>query len=583
MFVEFKQIRFRNILSYGNRWTTLDFSNGLNLIKAQNGSGKSTILDAINFCLFGKPFRNIKINQLINKYNGKDLVVEISFKISNAEYKIVRGLKPTLFALYKNGEEIDSLSSKRLNQDEVDKLLGINERLFKNIVGIAVTNNKPFLTMSIGDKRSLIESIFNIDVLSLMAKDVKKRDAMNKSEQRIKLAELSGLQTSCNDNKKYINEISNYITKFDETKAKNIATLETSISTYQTLIGQQQERVCLGKMAMKKLEGTAEQPSVEEHSAINTQLGLAKHEQAQLNSTLAKIDGVAVCPICGEELSDARAVEHFNELRAKLSDIEKNTIPRLVAKLNELNERKQQYDAVAQRINTINQKVIAEEVKLQASTAKLNELLRNLEECKKKTCDFSVAAYETKLAELTKRTAELSETINDLDHKISIDAKLIDILGDEGLRMYFFKKLLPILNQRINFYLHKFELPITLEFDQYMEEKILTGRFAQDYNQFSGGEKSRIDMAILLSFFDISKMISNWSCSILFIDEVMDAGVDNAGTEQFLSTLYNIVTENEKNLGIYLISHKLSDIQINWNEIIEIEKKSMFSELKKGK
>ena len=234
-------------------------------------------------------------------------------------------------------------------------------------------------------------------------------------------------------------------------------------------------------------------------------------------------------------------------------------------------------------MNLISQKVIAEEVKLQTNETQLAELQKQLEDCKAKTCDFTTAEYEVKLAELTEKVNALTAEINDLDHKIAVDTKLIDILGDEGLRMYFFKKLLPILNSRINYYLHKFELAVQLEFDPYMEEKITTGRFEQDYNQFSGGEKSRIDMAILLSFFDISKMISNWSCSILFIDEVMDAGVDNSGTEQFLSTLYNLVTENDKNLGIYLISHKLSDIQINWNEIIEIEKKSLFSELKKGK
>ena len=583
MFVEFEQLRFKNVLSYGNRWTTLDFSSGLNLVKAQNGSGKSTILDAINFCLFGKPFRNIKINQLINKYNGKDLVVEISFKIANDHYKIIRGLKPTLFSLYKNGEEIDNLSSKRLNQEEVDKLLGINERLFKNIVGIAVTNNKPFLTMSIGDKRSLIESIFNIDVLTAMAKDVKKRDALNKSEQRIKLTELAGLQSNVIDNKSYIDKINDYIAKFDETKAKNIASFESSINSYESVIAEQKNHVEQGRAAIKKIEGSVTAPSTDEFGFVNTQLGSSNHERDHINKTLNEINGVAVCPICGEKLDDSRAVEHFNELRARLKEIDEKIIPDLIARQAELNERKKKYDALQQRINLINQKVIAEEVKLQTNSQQLAELQNQLEECKKKTCDFSVAEYEVKLADLTEKVNALTTEINDIDHKIAIDTKLIDILGDEGLRMYFFKKLLPILNQRINFYLRKFELAVQLEFDPYMEEKITTGRFDQDYNQFSGGEKSRIDMAILLSFFDISKMISNWSCSILFIDEVMDAGVDNAGTEQFLSTLYNIVTENEKNLGIYLISHKLSDIQINWNEIIEIEKKSLFSELKKGK
>jgi DNA repair exonuclease SbcCD ATPase subunit len=174
----------------------------------------------------------------------------------------------------------------------------------------------------------------------------------------------------------------------------------------------------------------------------------------------------------------------------------------------------------------------------------------------------------------------IQKNIDEITHKIEVDSKLIEVLGDEGLRMYFFKKLLPVLNHKINHYLQKFELPVTLEFDSFMNETIKTGKFQQEYNQFSGGERCRIDMAILLSFFEISKIISNWSCSILFIDEILDSGVDQSGIEQFISTLYNIVSEENKELGIYLISHKLTDVQVNWNEVIEIEKKSLFSELK---
>ena len=139
MHVEFKTLKFKNVLSYGNRWTEIDFTSGLNLIKATNGSGKSAILDAINFCLFGKPFRNIKIGQLINKYNAKNLVVGMTFQINKDEYEIIRGLKPGIFKLARNGNEIDDLSSKRLNQEEIEKLLGtdnteeLKELLYENI------------------------------------------------------------------------------------------------------------------------------------------------------------------------------------------------------------------------------------------------------------------------------------------------------------------------------------------------------------------------------------------------------------------------------------------------------------------
>ena len=165
------------------------------------------------------------MNQLVNKYNDKNLEVFMEFSIGNDNYEIMRGLKPTLFELKKNGTPIDSLSSKKLNQGEIDKLLGINERLFKNIVGIAVTNNKPFLSMSIGDKRELIESIFNIDILSEMAKEVKKRNTLDRSEQRLKITELDGYNGRIADNQANIEKIRNYIDQFEENRQNELTHL----------------------------------------------------------------------------------------------------------------------------------------------------------------------------------------------------------------------------------------------------------------------------------------------------------------------------------------------------------------------
>jgi DNA repair exonuclease SbcCD ATPase subunit len=210
-------------------------------------------------------------------------------------------------------------------------------------------------------------------------------------------------------------------------------------------------------------------------------------------------------------------------------------------------------------------------------------LKKKIEEIKNKKCELTLDEQQKLIDELNEKVEILQKNISEITHKIEIDNKLIDVLGDEGLRMYFFKKLLPILNGKINHYLQKFELPVTLEFDSFMNETIKTGRFEQQYNQFSGGERSRIDMAILLSFFDISKIISNWSCSFLMIDEILDSYVDNDGLEKFMSTLYNIVTENDKSLGIYVISHKLNEMTLPYNELITITKKSLFSDLKVNK
>lgn len=582
MHVEFKTLKFKNVLSYGNRWTEIDFTSGLNLIKATNGSGKSAILDAINFCLFGKPFRNIKIGQLINKYNAKNLVVGMTFQINKDEYEIIRGLKPGIFKLARNGNEIDDLSSKRLNQEEIEKLLGINERLFKNIVGIAVTNNKPFLTMSIGDKRSLIESIFNIDVLSAMAREVKKRNTLNDSELRLKLSENKGIQTSIADNKSYIERINKYIEQFDETKKTTCENLQKSIGEYEKAISSIESNISKGNSAVEKLEAKVEPPSTEDFIKVSQEIGAAQNTEKTVTKNLKDIGEGAFCPLCGGELDEGHSVTHIKELKATLDKLKNEVLPRLIKQQAALNKKKEEYDALQQKINVIKQKVVAEQVKLKTNTQHLETLRKQLKTEQEKKCDFNTSDYEKKLVELEITAAKLGSEINEAEHRLKIDSKLIDILGDEGLRMYFFKKLLPILNKRINYYLKRFELPATLELNPMMEETITTGRFEQSYNQFSNGEKARIDMAILLSFFDISKMISNWSCSILFVDEVMDAGVDSNGTEQFLSTFYSIVSEEDKNVGIYIISHKLADVQINWSNVIEVQKKSMFSELKKG-
>lgn len=580
MYIEFKSLKFRNLLSYGNKLTTIDFHKGLNLIKAQNGSGKSSILDALNFVLFGKPFRNIKMNQLINKYNDKDLLVSVEFNIGNDEYEIIRGLKPNLFSLRKNGNEVDSLSSKKLNQEEIDKLLGINEKLFKNIVGIAVTNNKPFLSMSTGEKRMLIENIFNIDVLSEMNKEIKKRNTCEKTEQKLKITELDGYKNSITDNQKYIKQINGYIDQFEENKAKEIANKTSELKENEEKIAKKIANIDIGNKKLEELAKNIIKIDEEKMTEISKTIGISEHERTRIKKTLSTIGQNKICPICNSELDEGHAKEHIDGLKEDLNKIENFVLPKLNNELKELENIKQEKIKNDRTIDIIKSKLIEEETNKKSIEKQIEKIKNEIKEIENKECNFSIQEYEEKLASLKDKEQKLNEEVEVLNHNLEINEVLLNILGDEGMKKYFFEKLLPILNQRINFYLKKFELPAELEFNNMMEEKIMTGKFEQSYNQFSGGERARIDMAILLSFFDISKIISNWSCSILFIDEVLDAGVDASGTEQFISTLYNIVTEDDRSLGIYLISHKLGEIQMNWNEVIEIEKKNMFSNLK---
>ena len=580
MFVQFNKLRFKNILSYGNNFTEIDFSNGINLIRAPNGSGKSTILDALNFVLFGKPFRNIKLNRLINRINEKNLVTEIEFNIGFDKWKIVRGLKPTIFEIYKNDQVLDKLSSKKLNQAEIDKLLGINQKLFKNIVGVAVTNNKPFLSMPIWEKRELIENIFNIDVLAEMSKEVKRRKTLEQSEEKLKITESSALEKQINDNKKYISDMTQYIANFNTNNENDKANVISRIDELKNIISKNQKNI---KVATDKIielqEKTKVEPDTNAYSKTIKSLGISENEKKRIQKTLDQLKDNPLCPMCGSELSGEHAKKHIKELTEEIDRLTNTVIPKLKSEEDAYKALKKEYDANIAMIRNIEMRKSQEELSLKNSNGEINQCNKKLEEIDKRQCPFNLDEYKEKVKILNEQLDELKKVITGLTHQIEIDKELIDILGDDGIKVYFFRKLIPILNQNINSYLKKFELPICLEFDEQMQETIINGRSDMEYDQFSGGEKTRIDMSVLLSFFNISRIISNWSCNLLFIDEILDGGIDKNGIEQFLATLYNIVSDNEKKLGIYLVSHKIDDVKIEINKTIEIKKKGLFSEI----
>lgn len=574
MFVEFKKLSFCNIMSYGASGAEIDFQAGLNTIKAANGSGKSSILDALTFVLFGKPYRDIKLSELVNTSNGKGLEVTCEFRIGTDTYMIRRGLKPAVFEIYKNGKEMDMLSTKKLNQDEIDKLLGINLRLFKNIVAVAVTNNKPFLSLPIGDKRALIENIFNIDVLGSMCKDVKKRKTVNNTELDLKTTERRGVVNSIEDNESYIENMRRYIASFNEVKDANLKTIRENIDKYQKEIDKRTKNLAIAESKIKEL--TEEIGAVPDRSvgeSLNMEIGKVQSIIDNINSTLSKLKKSRLCPVCNSPLDEGHARKHIEGMLAEKKVMEKETLPGLMERYRAYSDIVKTYQEKQSFIQTIRDKARTEEITRSTLETELNKAKQNLEKESGKACPASVDSYVEKLNALRAQSEELNKDIDVLTEKILIDTQLIKILGDDGIKSYFFKKLIKVLNKSVNEYLNKFELKnTTIEFDETIAETMTTNLIPRTYSSYSSGERTRIDMSILLAFFDISRQISNWSCNLLFIDELLDQNIDQSGIEQFVSTLYNLIQLNKKKLGIYIISHKLSELKIQITSTIEIKK-----------
>ena len=574
MFVEFKKLSFCNIMSYGASGAEIDFQAGLNTIKAANGSGKSSILDALTFVLFGKPYRDIKLSELVNTSNGKGLEVTCEFRIGTDTYMIRRGLKPAVFEIYKNGKEMDMLSTKKLNQDEIDKLLGINLRLFKNIVAVAVTNNRPFLSLPIGDKRALIENIFNIDVLGSMCKDVKKRKTVNNTELDLKTTERRGVVNSIEDNESYIENMRRYIASFNEVKDANLKTIRENIDKYRKEIDRRTKNLAIAESKIKEL--TEEMGAVPDRSvgeSLNLEIGKAQSVIDNINNTLSRLKKSRLCPVCNSPLDEGHARKHIEGMLAEKKAMEKETLPGLMERYRAYSDTVKTYQEKQSFIQTIRDKARTEEITRSTLETELNKAKQNLEKESGKACPASVDSYVEKLNALRAQSEELSKDIDVLTEKILIDTQLIKILGDDGIKSYFFKKLIKVLNKSVNEYLNKFELKnTTIEFDETMAETMTTNLVPRTYSSYSSGERTRIDMSILLAFFDISRQISNWSCNLLFIDELLDQNIDQSGIEQFVSTLYNLIQLNKKKLGIYIISHKLNELKIQISSTIEIKK-----------
>lgn len=531
--------------------------------------------------LFGKPYRSIKLGDLVNRFNGKDLEVQVEFEIDKDVYTISRGYKPAKFAITKNDQELNILSAKKLNQEEIDKLLGINYILFKNIVAVASTYNKPFLMLSAGERRTLVETIFNIYVLALMLKEVKSRTTINKTQQKLNVSNLTGLNEQKTSAEKFVNDTAKILQQFEVNKQNTLNKIISDISTAQSIIDRCNKNISIADKKLVELQNKIDSTdAVNELAEINAKKNFAAGRIAELDDNIAAMKVNTKCPICNSDLTGEHAAAHIKEMQEELN--EQNTIfldnsrkielEKLIA---DIKKNKSLYDTIILKK--------AEQVSL-LNTSKTD--LKNYEDEKVKTeasvCDIDVQQYKDQLDSINTRITNLSAEIDKLDKKMKMDSMLSDILSDDGIKTYFFEQLLPQLNCQVNKYINAFGLQVTLEFDKNLEAKIQQGKYECEYMGFSNGERARIDMAILLSFFDISRNISNWSCNILFIDEVMDNGVDSDGIESFISTLYNVVTgnSNKHDIGIYLISHKLTNTDVAWDSVVDIVKTNRFSELK---
>jgi DNA repair exonuclease SbcCD ATPase subunit len=585
MYIKFKSIKFKNFLSYGNGWTTLNFNNKLNLINAQNGAGKSTIIDAISFALFGKPYRDIKMKSLVNYINKKHLEVEIQFDIGKDSYRMLRGLAPSKFELYKNDEMVEALSSKKLNQIEIDKLLGVKYLLFKNVMCIGAISNVPFFSMCLSDRRELLETIFGLTSIRDMLDEVKERRSNDNITIKTMTATMSGIDSSVSDLVRLVADMEQKSRNFETNKAERLDRVKGHIEQQKSELEKHESNIKKCEEKCAELENDfSELQSVE--TRISERLTPLADHRAKVNSLrkIYEFRDKNQCPICGTDFCSDHAKEYFDGIRAEI-EMEQGFY-------DTLNEKQKADEESAEKMR--NSKEFYEKVKSRISSEQtaIDGLVRGIEYDEKQYTDIKSESNQFDPSEQRKRIEEYRsqlqicrKTIDEASERFAIDTDLVTILSDSGIKRYFFEEIVPILNIKINEYIKKFGLNVEVIFDNMLEYTITRGAFEMEYNGLSNGEKTRVNVAMLLTFYDIAKQLSNWSSSILFMDEIFDSGIDSEGITDFLKELITMIHE-DSDLGVYLISHKLNDLNFSQMqckyETIKVQKKGCFSQLIKG-
>lgn len=566
----FKAIRWRNFLSTGNLFTEIRLDRSPNtLVVGENGSGKSTMLDAICFGLFGKPFRNINKPQLLNSINKKQMEVQIEFQIGKKEYKVIRGIKPNLFEIYCNGDLIDQDAAMRDTQKYLEEsILKLNYKSFTQIVILGSASFTPFMQLPSGTRREIIEDLLDIQIFTTMNQVLKEKQTELKESIKNADSKLEVLKQKATIQKEYVETLeANKEKRVDEILSK-IKNCETSIESLTSTVNTFNSEV-LEKQTIRNSLGdlTSKQKKLDKFKTkFSSQLKSLQTEVEFFQET-------DECPTCQQGIahehkdtivsSREEKIAELSEGMAKLEE-EFTKLDALVTKDEELSEEIQ---TLNNNIITTNNEIIVEQRVIQTLNLELNDI-------QTKTGDIDEEKQKLKLYAKDVLTQNQEKaTLNEEKHYMEVVSTL---LKDTGIKTKIIRQYLPVINKLVNKYLQAMDFFVQFNLDEKFNETIKS-RHRDDfsYASFSEGEKQRIDLALLFTWRTIAKMKNSVATNLLILDEVFDSSLDNNGTDYVMTLLDTLGAET----NCFVISHKGDQLFDKFRSLIKFEKKNNYSEM----
>jgi len=565
----FEKIRWKNFLSTGNQFTEFSLNeNSTNLIIGTNGAGKSTVLDALTFSLFGKPFRKINKPQLINSVNEKDCKVEVEFTIGDTNWKVVRGIKPALFEIYRNGSVMDQFAAALDQQKWLEQsVLKMNYKSFTQIVILGSSTFVPFMQLPANSRREVIEDLLDIKIFSSMNGILRDKIRIVKEDIKVLCLKKESLTDKVQMQENFIEELENQAAQNIESKKKKVTELLTETDLYIKQNAVTEENI---------FSHTKDQEYVTGATDKLRKLGNLKGKISQKVSTITKdhkfFTENTVCPTCNQEIEETLRINRINDAQTKAKELQSG-YKELEEAIKGEEERERQFTTLSKEISKLNNDISQNNARISGCQRQIRDL-----ESEVQNLTDQLANRNTEHEKLETFKDNLKTTYDELSSKkdtISYYDFSYSLLKDGGVKSKIIKKYLPLINQQVNRYLQMMDFYINFTLDEEFNETVQSPIHEDfSYASFSEGEKMRIDLSLLFTWREVARMKNSVNTNLLIMDEVFDSSLDGFGTEEFLKIIKYVV----KDANIFIISHK-TGLEDRFDNVMRFEKVKGFSRM----